>query len=734
VLGGAVLASLLVPGIALACDLRFANRLGAEDAAVRAPAVARIDGSCPKDPADRDPIEPTQVIEGEFAASLQGSYVMLPFSVPRRVSAVRVRYCFDQPDAKPSGSPIANTLDLGLYEARSGPDDLWDRDEFRGWGGSSHPDVTVSRAGFSSEADYLASPKTHVRGRTTRGFRPGPIRRGLWAVELGVASVTPEDQGDSDGKVAWRVEIETIRDRAYGKPRYRPARYDHSTVRGRAGWFAGDLHVHAEHSSLGDATMRKSFDFAFRSLAQNGAGLDFITLSDYVTDTGWGEIGRFQAHHPGRLIIPSSEVITYRGHINNHSSHRFVDYRTGPLLEQLPDGTYRRLRAARPASEVFDAIQRAGGWTQINHPTIFPSEVPGFSSLCRGCPWDYDPQETRYSKVDAIEIATGPAGLKQDPEPGFNPFTTLAIDFYERALDTGARIAAVGSSDSHRAGETGSSAQDQITQSPIGQATTVVYAPQLSERGIQEGVKRRHTYVKIFGNDGPDLRFEARSPGSDVPPAIMGDLVRASSARMTARVLGAGSSAARPGPYGLFVYRNGDSYLSAPVTGDDFSFGFDAGPGRYRLQLMRLSGVGAIEAVSSPIWVAPGAAEDPPFPPRGRCANPLGGLAGADRIHGTRGGDLIAAVGGNDRISGGRGRDCLYGGQGRDWLLGGAARDRLRGGVGRDRLIGGAGNDRIKAAGGGSDRVRCGSGADLALADARDRVRGCEQVRRPAAD
>ena len=42
--------------------------------------------------------------------------------------------------------------------------------------------------------------------------------------------------------------------------------------------------------------MRETFDYAFRPAApQGGAGLDFITLSDYVTDTGWGEIGRYQA-------------------------------------------------------------------------------------------------------------------------------------------------------------------------------------------------------------------------------------------------------------------------------------------------------------------------------------------------------------------------------------------------------------------------------------------------------
>ena len=84
--------------------------------------------------------------------------------------------------------------------------------------------------------------------------------------------------------------------------------------------------------------------------------------------------------------------------------------------------------------------------------------MPGFDFLCRGCPWDYSDAETDYSKVDAIEVATGPAGLKQDPEPGPNPFTPTAIQFWEDAIDAGGpnrnNIAAVGSSDSHNAGRT----------------------------------------------------------------------------------------------------------------------------------------------------------------------------------------------------------------------------------------------------------------------------------------
>jgi hypothetical protein len=547
---------------------------------------------------------PLRVITGEFDESVEGSYVLLPFVVPAGQTAVRVRYCHDQPEA-PTNARIRHTLDLGIYDARTVPGGLWGADEFRGWGGSSHPDVTVSPSGFSSEADYLANPKLHRHGKTTRGFEPGPIPPGEWAVELGVAAVASQLEGDSDGKVAWRVEIDTTSDPDYSADPYVPAAYDAAPARSEPGWYAGDFHVHAEHSSLGDATMRETFDYAFKPVGAGGAGLDFITLSDYVTDSAWGEVGRYQADYPGKLVARSSEVITYSGHTNNHGSAAYVDYRTGPVLERDTAGNLDLLRPARPASAIFDDVHAAGGYTQINHPTIFPSEVPGFDFICRGCSWDYDAASTDYSKVDAIEVATGPAGLKEDPQPGPNPFTPTAIKFWEDAIDSGGlnrnKIAAVGSSDSHNAGRT----PDPVTQSPVGQATTVVYATELSEEAVQEAVLAGHTYVKMFGNDGPDLRLEARPVGSTEPPAIFGDTVRGDQVEFDARVLGGGPGAVRPGTYTLFVLKDGLPLLAVPVTSADFEFSFPSvGPGRYRLQVQRES---AIEAVSSPIYVEPAA-------------------------------------------------------------------------------------------------------------------------------
>jgi Ca2+-binding RTX toxin-like protein len=107
------------------------------------------------------------------------------------------------------------------------------------------------------------------------------------------------------------------------------------------------------------------------------------------------------------------------------------------------------------------------------------------------------------------------------------------------------------------------------------------------------------------------------------------------------------------------------------------------------------------------------------------------GDEGDDVITGGRGRDTLNGGPGDDRIGGGAGRDALEGVDGEDRLDGGAGNDALDGGPGADVLRGGAGNDSVLAFRGGRDRIACGSGRrDRADVDRRDRVGGCERVRR----
>jgi hypothetical protein len=157
-------------------------------------------------------------------------------------------------------------------------------------------------------------------------------------------------------------------------------------------------------------------------------------------------------------------------------------------------------------------------------------------------------------------------------------------------------VTAVGSSDSHNAGRTPAG----ITQSPIGEATTVVYAPELSESGIAEGVRNGHAYIKFFTPDGPDLRFEASAGDAT---AIMGDELTGLTASFTARVMGAAPTPASPVTRTLVVLRDGVPIMTVPVPTDDFTLTFTgAAPGNYRLQLQRGT---AIEALTNPITLTP---------------------------------------------------------------------------------------------------------------------------------
>ena len=262
----------------------------------------------------------------------------------------------------------------------------------------------------------------------------------------------------------------------------------------------------------------------------------------------------------------------------------------------------------QPVSRIFDTVNAAGGITQINHPTIFPSP-PFPSNLCRGCEWTHSDADTGYSKVDSIEVATGPQRLGPAP----NPFIPTAIDFYDAQLRKGHHIAAVGGSDDHRAA-TGTGATD----APIGQPTTVVHACELSEAGVRRGIEAAHTYVKVGGPGAPDLRLTARPQGSSAPVAIIGDTLHTSKpVEFTASVTGAGSG------YVLQVIKDGSVVRTVPLASAGTTTSFtSAGAGYYRLQVMQGQ---LVSAVSSPIWVSTASG---PAPDGGRCgaAQPPAGL------------------------------------------------------------------------------------------------------------
>jgi Ca2+-binding RTX toxin-like protein len=134
-------------------------------------------------------------------------------------------------------------------------------------------------------------------------------------------------------------------------------------------------------------------------------------------------------------------------------------------------------------------------------------------------------------------------------------------------------------------------------------------------------------------------------------------------------------------------------------------------------------------AVKGPINAYGGRGDDLLIAPQNTSGSLIGGR-GNDIISGGRVGFFIGGRG-NDVITGGRlGDIILSGGAGADRIAGERGSDRIEGGRGRDLLLGGRGRDVILARDSRRDRASCGSGRDRVKADRRDRLRGCEVIRR----
>jgi Ca2+-binding RTX toxin-like protein len=222
---------------------------------------------------------------------------------------------------------------------------------------------------------------------------------------------------------------------------------------------------------------------------------------------------------------------------------------------------------------------------------------------------------------------------------------------------------------------------------------------------------------------------------------------------------------------------NGDQALDVTAsTGPDGIYSFQSlAPGTYRIVLVVPDGYESTGPAAIEIEVKDGINSDlPPFFIRQSAPDfdvdlvtestePTGGddllngTGGNDTIFGLGGNDVLLGMGGNDLLDGGpgddnldgakgkdklkgqKGDDVLTGGDGDDTLIGGPGKDKLSGGRGNDSLIGnagkdslsgGPGNDKINSKDGVAELVKCGPGRDTVRADRKDRLSGCERVRR----
>lgn len=467
-------------------------------------------------PPDCRPGGPPIETSGPLTSEDANTYLELPVAVGVRTTRIEVGYSWTS--AGHDSDADKTVVDLGL----------WDEDGthapagFRGWSGSREGKVAEGQAPIFVQPDVAA-----------RGYVPGPINPGTWSVELGFGAV-------HSAGASWSATIRCL-DVAVG-PVWTPDPVDPTFVaRDEPGWYRADLHLHAFHSNLEGPDPQKMVEFARK------AKLDIVPVTDYVTDTHWGELGAAQRANPDVLIWPGREVITYFGHaIVLGETPSTLDYRQG--FEGVTLGDIQ-------AKAVAD-----GAVFQVAHPTIFPGDA--LRSFCRGCEFRLGDQ-IDWDLVDTIEVVTGPVVVDittfERPEPGAtpfaNPFVPTAIDLWESLLQQGHRITAVSGSD------------DKLGPG-YGQTATMIRADRLSRPAVVEALRAGHAYVQAKGADAsPTYEIDAHTP--DGVHGTFGDTLVATTAKIDVTVNGAAGQS-------LVVSRNGTEVQRIPVAGDPFTTTIDA--------------------------------------------------------------------------------------------------------------------------------------------------------------
>lgn len=300
------------------------------------------------------------------------------------------------------------------------------------------------------------------------GYTPGPIEPGRWAAILGVANIR-------EGTTApYELVV-----------RFSSAAGDWPTLRREAGWYAGDLHAHSGHSdgrTFGSSGERLRVPSEHVFNAARVAGLDFVALTDHNTASHWAEVDRLQPLYPTILLLHAREVTTYRGHLNAFGERRFVDFRLGDR---------------RPMRALAADLAGAGAVLSINHPRRPDDET------CMGCGWN-DRDDATIREVHAVEIVNGSS-------------ETTAIagwPFWADMLNRGHRLTTIGGSDEHT--------PDESHDQQLGSPTTVIYARELSEAALLDGLRAGRAYVRTRGPNGPAIELSADAAARTY---LMGDVV-----------------------------------------------------------------------------------------------------------------------------------------------------------------------------------------------------------------
>jgi len=285
---------------------------------------------------------------------------------------------------------------------------------------------------------------TIERDHATPGYRPGPIPAGEWHVLLGLYKVAAAGV-DVDIDIATSAEPQ--RDAA---PQSVALSFPEPALDVSPRWFAGALHLHTNHS---DGTIGPNAVAA----AARDAGLAFIAITDHNNTTH--RLEPIESHAPLRIV--GEELTTPAGHANVWGLRpgAWIDFRISP----------NDPGAAGVVNGFVEAAHREGALFSINHP----------DGDCGGCAWE----QVIPTGLDAIEIWNRAAGPQE-----------RAVALWDRLLQSGRHVTAVGASDWHRA-------PDRLDA-----ASVRVLANALTERDVLDAIRGgRVIVVKSTASEAPVL-------------------------------------------------------------------------------------------------------------------------------------------------------------------------------------------------------------------------------------
>jgi len=315
----------------------------------------------------------------------------------------------------------------------------------------------------------------------TPSCMPGPIPQGEWNVLIGVPNIRPQVTSHYTAHVFF-TRSGLVADEPVDLL---------TPLRSGPGWYRGDLHMHTAHSDgqcQNQTGKMAPCPVFFTVDAAARRGLDFIAITDHNATSQYDAMRELQPYFDKVLLIPGREVTTFQGHLNLLGTAAFLDFRLGGA--EIPD-----------MSTLLRNANKLGALVSINHPNAPTGEV------CMGCGW------TPASPVDMrlLQGVEAVNGGSTDP-------TYSGVPFWEKQLNLGYRLTAIGGSDNHRP------ARSLDQSGSVGSPTTVVYASELSTPAILAGIRAGHVFVDVAGSHDRILELTASDAAGT---ANMGDLLSA---------------------------------------------------------------------------------------------------------------------------------------------------------------------------------------------------------------